>query len=106
MMANYKFVSQSNGANGAALSKGAHVRSWIAGILAGLAALGSLRLGVFSPDFWGARCLIWQSALGEAAAHGEKFGHDVIFTGGPIVGALHTIFRIRSNGPGYFWWER
>ncbi|MHB8885620.1 MAG: hypothetical protein ACYC5H_11190 [Methylovirgula sp.] len=87
-MSNYKSASKSDRVGEIAPAKSAIVRFWASGILVALATLGSLRLGIFSPISAGLDAS-WQSALGEAAAHGEKFGYDLIFTGGPL-SALYT----------------
>lgn len=66
----------------------AAVRPWITGFLVLVAALGACHIGVFHAIGSGLDPS-WVAALGEAAAHGEKFGRDLIFTGGPL-SALYT----------------
>lgn len=79
------------------------VREWSSGLLVALAAFGCLRLGVFDPIRSGLD-LSWVAALGEAAARGETFGRDLIFTGGPL-SALYTRYFDWFSGLGSFWRE-
>jgi hypothetical protein len=51
--------------------------------LAAFVVLGSLRICAFNPIASNPDAS-WQAVLGEAATHGEKFGRDLIFTGGPL----------------------
>jgi hypothetical protein len=65
-------------------------RGAICGVLSALAALVSLRLGVFDPILPGLDAS-WIAVLGGAAERGELFGRDLISTGGPL-SALYSRF--------------
>jgi hypothetical protein len=67
---------------------GAAARAWVCGLLTAVVTAGGLQLGVFEPIHPGLDPS-WIAALGEAAARGDIFGRDIIFTGGPL-NALFT----------------
>jgi hypothetical protein len=76
---------------------GSAAQRWACGILAALAAMGGLYLAVF--DVIGAGGdKSWVAALGEAAARGDRFGRDIIFTGGPF-SPLYTRYFDTINWP-------
>ena len=71
-------------------SGGQLYRAMTCGVLAALAALGSLGLGLFDSIHPGLDSS-WVAVLGGAAERGELFGRDLICTGGPF-SALYTRF--------------
>ena len=76
---------------------GSAAQRWAGGLLAALAAMGGLYLAVFAVI--GAEGdMSWVAALGEAAARGDRFGRDIIFTGGPF-SPLYTRYFDTINWP-------
>jgi hypothetical protein len=70
------------------IHNGGTARAVVCGLLTAVVAAGALRLSLFAPIRPGLDAS-WVAALGEAAARGDLFGRDIVFTGGPL-SALFT----------------